>query len=120
MKKVTKKRREFLKLLLAPMLFNYVGKAGSAHLVQSPSQVKCGNDEARKVCVEVYEQWRLNEPANPEVYFYSMMDLYGLDSSQVSDAVKLDFQSGNFFEIKGMVLGRTEASLIAYLGGQLC
>jgi len=110
-------RRTLFKVLLAPALLSSgLVKATSLDMLIKPKNINGGLGQE---CLEVYKQWQQLEVVKPEVFFAESMKNYNLEFSQVSKATTLDFICGQLFEVNGLVLGKTEAAFIAYLGSQM-
>ena len=105
-------RRNFLKMLLVLTFPSIRVEASDKNSDKYLSNLN-------KEFLMVYKQWVQQENFLPIDYFYSSMKSYGLGYDQVSKATIMDFDRGNFLIVNGLVLGKTEASIIAHLGAEL-
>lgn len=70
-------------------------------------------------CQIVYKHWTLTEQKAPEKYFIDRMALHDIDPCNFSELRNIDLDEENSINVNGLVLGKTEAALIAYLGSQV-
>ncbi|VAW87007.1 hypothetical protein MNBD_GAMMA16-580 [hydrothermal vent metagenome] len=113
-------RRKFL----SQLFFSIFSLVGISSLVFSKNKVRIIEVQSVKgknplilnECVIVYKEWINKEEITPSYYIDSIMKKYQLDPRKISDAVKLDFQQNNFFEVNGLQLSKTEAAFLALMG----
>lgn len=113
-------RRKFL----SQLFFSIISLMGINSFVFANNKAKIPEAQSAKgknlfvlnECAIVYKEWINNEKVTPTHYIDSVMKKYQLDPSRISDAIQLDFQQNNFFEVNGLQLSKTEAAFLALMG----
>jgi len=113
-------RRKFFSQLFVSitslMSINSFVFANNKVKISKVQSVKGEKTLALNECAIVYMEWINKEEIPPNYYINRIMKQYQLDPSRISDAIKLDFQQNNFFEVRGLQLSKTEAAFLALMG----
>lgn len=94
-----------LSLLLTPI--NGFSKIETSQLIV--------NNDTRKEMRVVADAWKNKEELKPSAYLTEIIKTYHLDQFDLTKASDLDFKFDNTFEVKGLVLAKSEAAFIAFL-----
>lgn len=65
-------------------------------------------------CREVLRVWKISEPTDPLTYIQTSR-LSTDPNMTLSQLTKLDFETNNLITVNGLVLGKTEAAMLALL-----